>query len=69
MDHKKVLSLHFVNNLSGREIADSCSDCSKTAVSKLYFHCSVCEVTGYKRDKVERYREQFLIRVIAVIVL
>lgn len=27
MDYKKVLRLHYVNNLSGREIADSCGDC------------------------------------------
>ena len=29
MDYKRVLRLHFVNHLSGREIAASCGDCSK----------------------------------------
>lgn len=26
MDYKRVLRLHFVNHLSGREIAESCGD-------------------------------------------
>lgn len=30
MDYKRVLRLHFVNHLSGRKIAESCGDCSKT---------------------------------------
>ena len=34
MDYKKILRLHYVNNLSGREIADSCGDCSKSAVDR-----------------------------------
>ena len=33
MDYKRVLRLHFVNHLSGREIAESCGDCSKTTVT------------------------------------
>ena len=33
MDYKRVLRLHFVNHLSGREIAESCGDCSKTTVN------------------------------------
>lgn len=32
MDHKKVRRLHFVNNLSCREIGD----CSKTTVNEFY---------------------------------
>ena len=35
MDYKRVLRLHFVNHLSGREIAESCGDCSKTTVNEF----------------------------------
>ena len=35
MDYKRVLRLHFVNHLSGREIAASCGDCSKTTVNEF----------------------------------
>ena len=35
MDYKRVLRLHFVNHLSGREIAECCGDCSKTTVNEF----------------------------------
>ena len=35
MDYKRVLRLHFVNHLSGREIAESCGNCSKTTVNEF----------------------------------
>ena len=35
MDYKRVLRLHFVNHLSGREIAESCGDCSKTTINEF----------------------------------
>ena len=35
MDYKRVLRLHFVNHLSGSEIAESCGDCSKTTVNEF----------------------------------
>lgn len=35
MDYKRVLRLHFVNHLSGREIAESCGDCSKATVNEF----------------------------------
>ena len=35
MDYKRVLRLHFVNDLSGREIAESCGNCSKTTVNEF----------------------------------
>lgn len=35
MDYKRVLRLHFTNHLSGREIAESYGDCSKTTVNEF----------------------------------
>ena len=35
MDYKRVLRLHFVNDLSGCEIAESCGNCSKTTVNEF----------------------------------
>lgn len=35
MDYKRVLRLHFVNHLSGCEIAEGCGDCGKTTVNKF----------------------------------
>jgi predicted DNA-binding protein YlxM (UPF0122 family) len=43
MDYKKVLRLHYVNNLSGREIADSCGDCSKSAVNEFLRRFRECQ--------------------------
>ena len=34
MDYKRVLRLHSVNHISGREIAESCGDCSKTTANE-----------------------------------
>ncbi len=34
MDYKQVLRLHFMNHLSGREIAGIC-DCGKTTVNEF----------------------------------
>ena len=31
MDYKKVLRLHYVNHLSGKEISLCCNDCSKSS--------------------------------------
>ena len=33
MDYKRVLRLHFVNHLSGREIAESCGDAALDCIS------------------------------------
>ena len=35
MDYKRVLRLHFVNHLSGREIAESCGDCRQNTVNEF----------------------------------
>ena len=43
MDYKKVLRLHFVNKLSGREIAESCGDCGKSAVNEFLRRFRNCQ--------------------------
>lgn len=35
MDYKKVLRLHYVNHLSGKEISLCCGDCGKTSVNEF----------------------------------
>lgn len=42
MAYKRVRRLHFVNHLSGREIAESCGDCSKTTVNEFLKHFREC---------------------------
>ena len=62
MDYKKVLRLHFVNNLSDREIADSCGDCSKTAVNEFLKRFKQCQELSYplKEDITNEYIESLL---------
>ena len=47
MDYKRVLRLHFVNHLSGREIAESCGDCSKTTVNEFLKRFRECSELMY----------------------
>lgn len=47
MDYKRVLRLHFVNHLSGREIAESCGDCSKTTVNEFLKRFRECPELTY----------------------
>lgn len=62
MYYKKVLRLHFVNNLSGREIADSCGDCSKAAVNEFLKRFKQCQELSYpiKEDITNEYIESLL---------
>lgn len=62
MDYKKVLKPHFVNNLSGREIADSCGDCSKTAANEFLKRFKQCHELSYplKEDITNEYIESLL---------
>ena len=62
MDYKKVLRLHYVNNLSGREIADSCGDCSKSAVNEFLRRFRECQELSYplKEDVTNEYIESLL---------
>ena len=62
MDYKKVLRLHYVNNLSGREIADSCGDCSKSAVNEFLRRFRECQELSYplKEDVTKEYIESLL---------
>jgi len=43
MDYKKVLRLHYVNHLSGREIADRCGECSKSAINEFLRRFGECQ--------------------------
>ena len=47
MDYKKVLRLHYVNRLSGREIAESCGDCGKTSVNEFLKRFRECQELSY----------------------
>lgn len=62
MDYKKVLRLHYVNNLSGREIAASCGDCSKSAVNEFLRRFRECQELSYplKEDVTNEYIESLL---------
>ena len=62
MDYKKILRLHYVNNLSGREIADSCGDCSKSAVNEFLRRFRECQELSYplKEDVTNEYIESLL---------
>ena len=62
MDYKKVLRLHYVNNLSGREIADSCGDCSKSSVNEFLRRFRECQELSYplKEDVTNEYIESLL---------
>ena len=35
MDYKKVLRLHYVNHLNGKEISLCCKDCGKSSVNEF----------------------------------
>ena len=52
MDYKRVLRLHFVNHLSGREIAESCGDCSKTTVNEF--------LKRFRENPELSYRKRFI---------
>lgn len=62
MDYKKVLRLHYVNNLSGREIAESCGDCGKSAVNEFLRRFRECPELSYplKEDVTNEYIESLL---------
>lgn len=47
MDYKKVLRLHYVNRLSGREIAESCGNCGKTSVNEFLKPFRECQELSY----------------------
>ena len=47
MDYKKVLRLHYVNNLSSREIAASCGDYSKYAVNEFLKRFRECPILSH----------------------
>lgn len=62
MDYKKVLRLHFVNRLSIREIAESCSDCGKTSVGEFLKRFRECPELSYPlpKDITNEYPENLL---------
>ena len=62
MDYKRVLRLHFVNHLSGREIAESCGDCSKTTVNEFLKRFRECPELTYplSADVTNEYIEGLL---------
>ncbi len=62
MDYKRVLRLHYVNHLSGREIAESCSDCSKTTVNEFLKRFRDCPELTYplSEDVTNEYIEGLL---------
>lgn len=64
MDYKKVLRLHYVNKLSGREIADSCGDCGKTSVNEFLKRFRECQELTYplSEDITNEYIEGLLYR-------
>ena len=47
MDYKKVLRLHYVNHLSGKEISLCCGDCSKSSVNEFLKRFRECEELSY----------------------
>ena len=46
MDYKRVLRLHYVNHLSGREIAET-SGCGKTGVNEFLKRFRECDELSY----------------------
>lgn len=64
MDYKKVMRLHYVNNLSSREIAASCGDCSKSAVNEFLKRFRGCPVLKHPlpADVTNEYIESLLYR-------
>lgn len=61
MDYKKVLRLHYVNHLSGREIADT-SGCSKTSVNEFLKRFRACDSLNYplKEDVTNEFIDHLL---------
>ena len=68
MDYKKVLRLHFVNRLSIREIAESCSDCEKTYVGEFLKRFRECPELSYSlpKDVTNEYLENLLYKKLGV---
>lgn len=62
MDHKRVLRLHYVNNLSDREIIEGCGDCGKSAVNEFLKRFRECEELSYtlKEEVTNEYIESLL---------
>lgn len=62
MDYKRVLRLHFVNYLSGHEIAENCSDCSQTTVNEFLKRFRECPELTYplSEDVTNEYIEGLL---------
>jgi len=62
MDYKRILRLHYVNKLSYREIADSCGDCSKSAVGEFLKRFKDCQELSYplKEEVTNEYIESSL---------
>lgn len=50
MDYKKVLRLHFVSKMSGRDIATLCG-CSKTTVNEFLRRFNKCQELSYPLSK------------------
>jgi transposase len=61
MDYKRVLRLHYVNHLSGREIAET-SGCGKTAVNEFLKRFRECDELSYplSQDVTNEYIEGLL---------
>lgn len=61
MDYKKVLRLHYVNKLSGRDIALSCG-CGKTTVNEFLRRFRDCPELNYPlpEDVTNEYIEGLL---------
>ena len=51
MDYKKVLRLHYVNHLSGKEISLCCGDCGKTSVNEFLKRFRECEELSYPLEE------------------
>ena len=62
MGYKKILRLHFANHLGRREIAENCSDCSKTIVNKFLKRFEECQELSHPllADVVNEYIEGLL---------
>lgn len=61
MDYKKVLRLHYVNKLSGQEIANSCN-CGKSTVNRFLKRFAECGQLTYplSEDVTNEYIENLL---------
>ena len=61
MDYLRVLRLHFVNRLSGRDIATNCG-CGKTSVNEFIRRFNDCDELTYPlpQDITNEYIEKLL---------